>query len=413
MGTITGKRALVFAAVFGGALGLGTISLGLRGTKQYSRISRRSAGITLSGWRTDTSRRIIELDELQAGGPGKDGIPAIRNPRFEEPFKAGFRIRPNEPVISLVINGEARAYPLQILIWHEIVNDRVGSVPVAVTFCPLCYSAIVYDRRIGGRAYTFGVSGMLRNSGMVMYDHDTETLWQQMTGVALVGEMVGSRLRRLPSQIISFAQFRLAYDNGRVLTRDTGHGRFYGRNPYAGYDDISKTPFRYSGPTDDRLLPMEKIVAVKIGASSVAYPYSITAAQGVINDTVDGVPVAVFHGPGAVSALDRYRISTSRRVGSTGVFVRHARGAELTFRERSGEFVDEQTGSIWDITGYATAGQLKGTQLKPIVHGDYFAFAWLVFEPDTEIYRLADRSDEGGGGEVAADNIAQRGGFGY
>jgi hypothetical protein len=198
-----------------------------------------------------------------------------------------------------------------------------------------------------------------------------------------------------------------------VLSRNTGYGRRYGSNPYVGYDDISKTPFKYNGPTDDRLLPMEKVVAVKIGASSIAYPYSITAAQGVINDNVDGVAVAIFHGPGAVSALDRYRISTSRRVGSTGVFVRKAKGRMLTFREDSGEFVDEQTGSIWDITGRATAGQLKGTQLKPIVHGDYFAFAWLAFEPDTEIYRSPGISDEGGAGEVAAGNTAQTGGDGY
>ena len=128
-------------------------------------------------------------------------------------------------------------------------------------------------------------------------------------------------------------------------------------------------------------------MAGEIGSSSVAYPYSITAARGAINDTVDVTAVAVFHGAWAVSALDRYTISTSRRVGSTGVFVRKARGRTLTFRERAGEFVDEQTGSTWDITGRATAGQLKGSQLKPIVHGDYFAFAWLVFEPDTEVCR--------------------------
>jgi len=182
----------------------------------------------------------IELSELMSGGPGKDGIPAIASPRFVSPEEAGRWLKFQEPVISLVVGGAARAYPLQILLWHEIVNDRIGGVPVAVTFCPLCYSAVAFDRRIEGSEYSFGVSGMLRNSDMIMYDRETESLWQQLFGEAIVGDLTGARLMPLPAQIISFRQFSAAYPNGRVLSRDTGYDRPYGRNPYVGYDDINQ-----------------------------------------------------------------------------------------------------------------------------------------------------------------------------
>jgi hypothetical protein len=343
--------------------------------------------IKLPGWKTNTAKRTIELHELEQGGPGKDGIPAIDKPAFTNPISAQQWLGPNEPVISLVINNHSRAYPLQILIWHEIINDTVAGVPVVVTFCPLCYSANVFDRRVQGRSYSFGVSGMLRHSDMVMYDSQTESLWQQISGEAIVGDMVGSQLKRLPAQIISFEQFQSAYKNGLVLSRDTGFRRNYGRNPYAGYDDISKTPFRYHGKTDSRLMPMEKVVTVSLADSDKAYPYSITQKRRVINDKIAEVPIVVFHGDGAVSALDKNLIVDSRKVGSTGVFNRRIDGQQLVFHYNDGNFYDEQTKSVWDITGRAVKGPLRGKELTRIVHGDYFAFAWLAFKPETEIFR--------------------------
>jgi hypothetical protein len=341
----------------------------------------------LRGWRTNTAKRTVELHELEPGGPGKDGIPAIDRPVFVKSRSAQEWLGPNEPVISLVIDNQSRAYPLQILMWHEIVNDKVAGVPVAVTFCPLCYSANVFDRRVRGRSYSLGVSGMLRHSDMVMYDRETESLWQQVTGEAIVGDMVGSQLKRIPAQIVSFEQFRSAYKRGLVLSRETGFQRNYGQNPYVGYDDISNRPFKYRGKKDGRLMPMEKVVAVSIGDSNKAYPYSITQRLNVINDKIADVPLAVFHADGAVSALDKGRISSSRRVGSTGVFDRRVDGRILRFRYSDGRFYDEQTASAWDITGRAVQGPLEGKKLTRLVHGDYFAFAWLVFKPETEIYQ--------------------------
>jgi hypothetical protein len=341
----------------------------------------------LRGWRTNTAKRTVELHELEPGGPDKDGIPAINRPVFVKPGSARQWLEPNEPVISLVIDDQSRAYPLQILMWHEIVNDEVAGVPVAVTFCPLCYSANVFDRRVRGRSYSLGVSGMLRHSDMVMYDRETESLWQQISGEAIVGDMVGSQLKRIPAQIISFEQFRSAYKRGLVLSRETGFQRNYGQNPYVGYDDISNRPFKYRGNKDGRLMPMEKVVTVSIGDSDKAYPYSITQRLNAINDKIADVPLVVFHAGGAVSALDKGHISSSRRVGSTGVFDRRVDGRLLSFRYSDSRFYDEQTASAWDITGRAVQGPLEGKRLTRLVHGDYFAFAWLVFKPETEIYQ--------------------------
>ncbi len=346
-----------------------------------------SAPQGLSGWKTNTSKRAIELSELKSGGPGKDGIPAIDQPRFVSPDEARRWLKPQEPVISLLVNGEARAYPLQILIWHEIVNDRIGGQAVAVTFCPLCYSAVAFDRTVAGREYTFGVSGMLRNSDMVMYDRETESLWQQLTGEAIVGELTGTKLVPLPAQIISFEQFSSAYERGQVLSRETGYKRDYGRNPYVGYDDIFQRPFLYQGKLDGRVAPMEKLITVSLNQVDKAYPYSETRKRRVIHNEVGGQPIVIFHGPGAVSALDQAEIASSRQAGSVGVFDPRIEGRKLSFKFVNGKFVDEETTSTWDVTGQAIEGALKGKRLTPIVHGNEFAFAWLAFKPQTIIYR--------------------------
>ncbi|MGD9629632.1 MAG: DUF3179 domain-containing protein [Pyrinomonadaceae bacterium] len=339
-----------------------------------------------SGWRTNTEKRSIELSELMSGGPAKDGIPAIDDPRFATVADAQKWLKPNEPVISLKIENEARAYPLQILIWHEIVNDRVGKNPVLVTFCPLCYTAIVFDRRLDGKEHSFGVSGMLRHSDMVMYDRETESWWQQITGEAIVGDLTGKTLKQFPTQIISFEQFADAHPTGKVLSRETGHVRDYGRNPYVGYDDIDDVPFLFKGATDKRLRPMEKVVVVDLGSKAKAYPHSITKERRVVYDRIGSTEIVIFHSDGASSALDQARISESKNVGSTGVFEPMVGGQKLTFSYDKGQFVDQQTGSRWNILGKAISGKLKGSELKQLRHGDYFAFAWLVFKPETEIF---------------------------
>ena len=339
------------------------------------------------GWRTNTLKRSIDLNEIVSGGPPKDGIPAIDSPKFVPVSDARSWLRDPEPVIALEVEGEARAYPLQILIWHEIVNDEVNATPVAVTFCPLCYSALAFDRRLDGQTFRFAVSGLLRYSDMLMYDRETESLWQQFIGEAIVGDLTGKKLRQLPAQIVGFAQFVEGHPEGRVLSRETGHRRDYGKNPYVGYDDINATPFLYRGRRDDRLPPMEKVVAVEIDGKSKAYPHAVTRKQRVIHDRIGQQQVVVFHADGAASALDAPEIEKSKETGSTGVFDPRIDGRRLRFRYDKSGFVDVETGSYWSILGLAVSGELKGKQLRRILHGDYFAFAWFAFKPDTEIFR--------------------------
>jgi hypothetical protein len=335
---------------------------------------------------TDLSNKTIELAELRRGAP-KDGIPAIDDPSFVSINAASSWIDPQEPVIAIEQNGVARGYPLQILTFHEIVNDNIGGTPVAVTFCPLCYSAIAFKRTLDGEPVSFGVSGLLRNSDLVMYDRKTETLWQQFTGKAIVGTRAGDTLELITSQIVSFKQFTQNYPDGEILSRDTGHQRPYGQNPYAGYDDVDKPPFAYDGPSDDRLPPKEKVVAVSIGDTHKGYPHSLTREKRVIHDTVADRPLVVFHAPGTVSALDARQISASKEDGSTGVFDRRVDGRTLRFEHTGdGRFKDTQTGSIWTITGRAVEGPMEGTQLAPIQHGNYFAFSWFAFRSDAALY---------------------------
>lgn len=344
-------------------------------------------GQDFNGWKTNLVKKNIDLSELKSGGPPKDGIPSIDNPVFITQEEAAGWIEPAEPIIAFAHQEKARAYPLQILIWHEIVNDKIGDIPILVTFCPLCYSAIVFDRRIKNETHDFGVSGFLRHSDMIMFDRKTESLWQQFTGEAVVGDYTGTELTVLHSQIISFEQFRDAYPDGVVLSKDTGHQRAYGQNPYTGYDDINNTPFLMDNIEDNRLPPMEKVIGVRISDTQKAYPYSLTRESVVINDNIEQTPVVVFHTEGARSALDATEISKSQENGSTGAFLRTVNKQVLEFTYRSGEIIDTQTNSTWHISGKAIEGDLKGEQLESPIFGDFFAFAWLVFWPDSELYQ--------------------------
>jgi hypothetical protein len=264
----------------------------------------------------------------------------------------------------------------------------VGDVPVIVTFCPLCNAAITFERRLDGQVYELGTSGLLRNSDLVMYDRTTESLWQQLTGEAIVGDMVGQRLTFLSSSIVSFADFRQAYADGVVLSRDTGFGRSYGRNPYAGYDTIGQSPFLFDGELDGRLPAMERVITVSVDGVDVAYPLSVLSEVHVIDDTQGGVDLVVWQLPGTSSALGASVIAEGEDVGATGIFDPNLDGQKLSFKFEDGAIVDEETGSTWNVLGQAVDGPLAGESLAPIVHGNHFWFAWAAFKPDTIVYRI-------------------------
>ena len=338
------------------------------------------------GWKTNFKKHSVPYEEIMSGGPPKDGIPAVDNPKFVSQKEADKWLKNIEPVVVVEHKGEARAYPLQILTWHEIVNDRLNGLPVSVTFCPLCNAAIAFDRRLDGRLLDFGTTGKLRMSDLVMYDRQTESWWQQFTGEAIIGDLLGKQLNMVPASIVGYGHFKKAHPGGSVLSRKTGFTRTYGRNPYTGYDDIRSIPFLYRGPKDDRLPPMERVVAVTIGKNDKAYPYSALSKKRVVHDKVGGRDVVVFHSDGATSALDGSSIAKSRDVGATGVFDPNLNGKKLTFQSAKDGITDKETGSRWDILGRAIGGRLKGSRLTPVLHGNHFAFSWFAFKPGTKVY---------------------------
>ncbi|MBI4988839.1 MAG: DUF3179 domain-containing protein [Rhodocyclales bacterium] len=336
--------------------------------------------------KTDFAKRTVDLAEIQFGGPPKDGIPAIDRPRFDTASQARAWLAPQEPVIVLRLAGRARAYPLQILMYHEIVNDTFSDVPVAVTFCPLCNASIVFDRRLDGSMLDFGTTGRLRKSDLVMYDRQTESWWQQFTGEGIVGAHAGRQLRMLPSEVASFAEFAAAYPVGEVLSQRTGHTRPYGRNPYRGYDRIGQNPFLFDDPVDKRLPAMERVLAVELGGKTRLHPFARLEKQAVLNEMLAGTPYVVFAQARVRSALDAERIAEGRLIPAAGAFRREAGGRTLEFSLRGNEVTDAQTGSRWNAFGEAVAGPLKGMRLEAVPGGVHFAFAWLAFRPDSEIY---------------------------
>jgi hypothetical protein len=339
----------------------------------------------------------VDPAQIFPGGPPPDGIPAIENPKFAPASDIDF-LEGDEPVLAIEVDGEVRAYPIQIMTLHEIVNDTIAGRGITVTFCPLCNSAVAYERQVGDRVLDFGTSGMLHNSALVMYDRQTESLWDHFTASAIVGELTGSKLEVIPLQTVGWETFRDNNPDALVLTRDTGFEAQmarYGQNPYSGYDDIDGGPnFPVAGSDDDRLRPMERIVTVssdqlpkdlQAGAKPVAVVQEDLVKQGVLEVDMGGTTLTVWAEPGAASALETGTVRDGRDVGQTGVFVPNADGRQLTFERRGDAFVDKETGSRWNILGEATDGELAGTKLQSIPHLNTFWFAWAAFQPDTEI----------------------------
>jgi hypothetical protein len=337
---------------------------------------------------TDFSKHTVPYGEILSGGPPKDGIPAVDEPKFIDVKEADGWLKSVEPVILVKVGQKARAYPLQILIWHEIVNDTVGGVPLVVTFCPLCNTAIAFERDFKGRLLDFGTTGRLRYSNLIMYDRQTETWWQQATGEAIAGELAGSQLNFYPAAIVSWQEFKAAHPDGRVLSRDTGFDREYGRNPYTGYDDVNNPPFLYRGPQTPGILPpVARVLAVELNQEAVAYPYDVLQKVRLVNNNVGGQPVVVFWEAGTASALDAISVAGGKDVGTANAYTRIVDGQELNFFVEGERILDRETGSEWNALGLALSGKLAGKSLAPVVAINHFWFSWAAFKPDTRIYQ--------------------------
>ena len=337
-------------------------------------------------WETDWTRRTVDdWSEFLAGIPTQDPrdvIPPIDAPVFESPQRAAEWLEPNEPGALVQLNGEARFYPTSIMTQHEIVNDAFGDVPVAVTFCPLCNTSIAFDRRVDGEVLRFGVSGLLRNSDLVMWDRQTTSLWQQITGESVIGEFAGAELEVVPTSIVSFGQFAEGFPEGLSLAGESARGRqAYGLNPYTGYSSSAgPIPSFFGAELDDRVPALSRVIGVTEGEALVAYTFDRVASELVINDEVNGVPIVVFGGGETTDALDQRSIAGSQSIGSAVAYVPEVDGQALTFVANGDEtFTDDQTGSTWLITGNAIDGDLAGSQLDIAEHRNEFWFAWQAF----------------------------------
>ncbi len=332
---------------------------------------------------TDFSRALISYREVVAGGPPKDGIPAIDSPQFVSMSEAQRWMRADEAVLAVTVNNTTRIYPLQILMWHEIVNDEVGGKPLAVTYCPLCNTGVVFERTFDNQVLDFGVSGRLIYSNMLMYDRQTETWWIQATGRGVAGRYAGQQLAFVPSMLISWSEAESGFADAEVLSFETGYRRDYGRNPYVGYDS-STSPFLYRGPdvvAADSENPMTRVLSVYHGDAVAAVGFPELEAQRVIERELDGTPVVVFWAPGTASALDDGWVSGGRDVGTANAFYTEVNGRSLTFTVEAGKIIDQQTASVWNEAGRAIEGELTGSRLEPALSIHHFLFSWRAFHP--------------------------------
>lgn len=316
---------------------------------------------------TDGVRHTVPLEKIVSGGPPPDGIPSIDNPRFVASDEADF-VSDSDIIMGLNIDGDVRAYPLSILVWHEIVNDQVGGIPVAVTYCPLCYTSQVFERTIRGQEVEFGTSGKLYNSNLVMYDRLTGTYWSQALGTAIKGDLAGQQLEILPFDVISWGDWKELYPKSMVMSTDTGHLRSYGVDPYGNYYTDSRIIFPVEND-DDRMHPKEIVLGFEHMGTYKAYKQDDVESMGVINDSV-GSQVLLL-----ASSYD----------GNTRAFERIVDGEELYFESSDGSLVDS-TGSTWNYEGMAISGALEGHQLKRLASSPGFWFEWVAFHPDTEVY---------------------------
>jgi hypothetical protein len=311
-----------------------------------------------------------------------DGIPSIDDPKFISVQEADNRLDDSELVLGINISNDVRAYPLQILVWHEIVNDNVGGFPVAVTYCPLCFTNQVFNRTLeDGEILEFGTSGKLFNSNLVMYDRTTKSLWSQAMAQAIVGNLAGVELERIPFDIAYWKEWKQLYSDSKVLSTDTGSTRPYGADPYGDYYTNGDVLFPVSN-RDNRLGLKEIVVGFENNGQYKAYKLQEIENKKVINDKVIGKPVALM-------SLHPFMIRAYDPVVDGQVL-------KFSYNVKNQNFNDKQTGSLWNFDGKAIDGQMKGKQLTRIPFDEGFWFEWVAFHPKTELYQPSTGINEMG-----------------
>jgi hypothetical protein len=356
------KRSLQFAGLF------------LVGSALYP--PGRSMGLDVDPEDDDWLRGFAE--NVARGGPPRDGIPPVDEPRYEAAEDADRWLHEDDVVFGLDYNGEVKAYPQLVLVWHEIVNDTVGGEPVSVTYCPLTGSAVGFRGRVPGASeiLDFGTSGNLVNSNLLMYDRPTDSFWPQVLGIAIEGPSKGHVLEEFPVVWTSWGRWKAKYPRTEVLSRDTGFLRSYGNDPYGSYR--SPNGYYHAGEpffpvmTSDDLFPAKEVVmGVKLGNARLAIHKASARAERVVNLSLADAPLVSLYD----DTLDTVRVYRS-----------DPDGQGLRFEWVEGKVRDSDTGSAWTPTGRAETGSLEGTQLEYVNSWDVMWFSWYAFHPETEVY---------------------------
>lgn len=250
-----------------------------------------AAAQSLNGF--DLRGALVDPGEIHQGGPPKDGIPAIDRPKFVPAAQA--KLDPGDRVLGVALHGEAKAYPVRILNWHEVVNDKVGGAQVAVTYCPLCGSGVTFSALMNAKPRTFGVSGLLYNSDVLLYDRETNSLWSQLLAQAVTGPAKGAKLEIVPTAHTSWEDWRARHPGTRVLSEDTGYARDYARDPYAGYD-VSPVIFFPVANASARFDSKEVVLGVEIDGRRKAYPFAeLAKTDGDFADRVGDRDVRIVY----------------------------------------------------------------------------------------------------------------------
>jgi len=285
----------------------------------------------------DLSNSLLPVEQIFHGGPPRDGIPALSNPKLIKAAQVDY-LQPTARIVGVLLHGEARAYPIAILNWHEIVNDEIDGQRFAVTYCPLCGTAVAFEASIDGKATDFGVSGLLYNSDVLLYDRETESLWSQILGKSVAGKRLGKQLIPIPISHTTWRDWRAKHPATWVMSDETGHFRDYRRNPYAGYEKSRSTYFAVNNEAPDTYHPKEVVAGLGIDGIYKAYPFIELDKQG------------------------KQRFTDS------------VNGTNFNFEWDS----DNRNITITDTAG------------KPVASIQGFWFAWFAFHPDTEVFKAVD-----------------------
>lgn len=323
---------------------------------------------------------LIPWQNVFSGGVPRDGIPSIDDPLFADKSTwNGFDFREDGLVIGVEVDGIRRAYPFQVIVWHEIVNDTINGKPILISYCPLCGSAIAFERTVDGEPTEFGVSGLLYNSDLLMYDRTHESLWSQINGSAVVGDQVGKRLEYYPAEIMTWEDWRKTYPGSEVLTTETGAARDYSRDPYENYyfDESLLFPVNRTSEIYDAVHTKSEVTGIEVkGPIYGAFLDRDVREVGRVNEVVGDTPVLVLADPTAGENIV--------------VFDRRVEGEELTFELDEIGLTDNETGSRWSFDGLALEGPLAGAQLSAIIPVKGFWFGWVAFHPMTTLWLLPD-----------------------